>query len=90
MCEVARTPHYPACGSPKLIVLSMWRQVLEYAQNSMPKNADENMLTCLADLFVQVWLSPRGMLQTASGKRVWGAYQGFLVLPCLEAGDDEL
>ena len=34
------------------------RQVLEYAQNGMSKSADENMLTCLADLFVQVKLSP--------------------------------
>lgn len=32
------------------------RAVLEYAQNSASKSADENMLTCLADLFVQVWL----------------------------------
>ncbi|CAL5224372.1 g7047 [Coccomyxa viridis] len=30
------------------------RAVLEYAQNSMSKSADENMLTCLADLFVQI------------------------------------
>ena len=30
------------------------RQVLEYAQNGMARSADENLLTCLADLFVQV------------------------------------
>ena len=30
------------------------RAMLDYAHNSMPKNADENLLTCLADLFVQV------------------------------------
>ena len=30
------------------------RAVLDYAHNGMPKNADENLLTCLADLFVQV------------------------------------
>ena len=32
------------------------RQVLEYAQNGMARSADENLLTCLADLFVQVSL----------------------------------
>ena len=30
------------------------RQVLDYAQNGMARSADENLLTCLADLFVQV------------------------------------
>ena len=30
------------------------RQVLEYAQNGMARSAEENLLTCLADLFVQV------------------------------------
>ena len=30
------------------------RRVLEYAQNGMARSADENLLTCLADLFVQV------------------------------------
>ncbi|CAK0785581.1 hypothetical protein CVIRNUC_008791 [Coccomyxa viridis] len=30
------------------------RQVLEYAQNGMARSADENLLTCLADLFVQI------------------------------------
>lgn len=30
------------------------RQVLEYAQSSSYKESDENLLTCLADLFVQV------------------------------------
>lgn len=32
------------------------RRVLEYAQSSSFKESDENLLTCLADLFVQVQL----------------------------------
>ncbi len=32
------------------------RRVLEYAQSSSFKESEENLLTCLADLFVQVLL----------------------------------